>query len=158
MHSPHPVRKKSMLWILFAIGAALSWGFYGPILFRGQVGLRDPLKALLCVGAAYFLMGVLVPMGALGSGAVSGYTRSGVIFSTLGGALGALGAICIIWAFKNGGVPAYVMPLVFGGAPIINVLYSMWVQPPKGDVNPLLWVGMILVPIGAALVLYYKPA
>jgi uncharacterized membrane protein len=147
-----------MVWIIFAICAALSWGFYGPILFKGQVGLRDPLKALLCVGGAYFLLGILVPIAGLGGNALVGFNRSGAWYATIGGALGALGAICIIWAFKTGGVPTYVMPLVFGGAPVINVLYSMWTQPPKGDINPLLWVGMILVPVGAALVLYYKPS
>jgi len=146
-----------MLWVMFAIGAALCWGFYGVILHKGQVSLGNPLKALLCVGAAYFLLGVLVPMAALGSDSFSGFNKTGAMNATIGGALGALGAICIIWAFKSGGVPTYVMPLVFGGAPVINVLYSMYLHPPKGEVNPLLWVGMVLVPVGAGLVLYYKP-
>ena len=51
-----------MLWILFALGAALSWGLYGPALHRGQVELGNPMRALLCVGVAYFLIGVLVPV------------------------------------------------------------------------------------------------
>ena len=51
-----------MLWILFALGAALSWGLYGPALHRGQVALGNPMRALLCVGVAYFLIGVLVPV------------------------------------------------------------------------------------------------
>src|SRR5579859_3416798 len=152
-----PVRKKSMTWALFAIGAALCWGFYGPVLFKGQIALKDPFKALLCVGAAYFVIGVLVPLGALGSSGLSGFSQRGITFAGIGGALGALGAICIILAFKNQGIPTYVMPIVFGGAPVINVLYSMYQDPPKTDVNPLLWVGMALVPIGAGLVLYYKP-
>src|SRR5882724_1033177 len=101
-------RKKSMLWVMFAIGAALCWGVYGVILHKGQVALGNPLKALLCVGAAYFLLGVLVPMAALGSGSFSGFNKTGVMNATIGGALGALGAICIIWAFKSGGVPTYV--------------------------------------------------
>jgi uncharacterized membrane protein len=152
------VRKKSMWWVIFAIGAALSWGLYGPILGKGQALLQNPMKALLCVGGAYFIMGILAPMIALGPSGITGFSQAGLINSTLGGALGALGAIFIIYAFKNGGVPTYVMPLVFGGAPVINVLYSMWAHPPKGDINPLLWVGMALVPLGAGLVLYYKPA
>jgi len=147
-----------MWWIVFALGAALSWGFYGPVLGKGQALLQSPMKALLCVGGAYFLMGVLFPLGALGTKGLTGFTQSGVINASLGGALGALGAIFIIYAFRNGGTAAYVMPLVFGGAPIINVLYTMVVHPPKGDINPLLWVGMALVPVGAGLVLYYKPA
>src|SRR5436305_12649509 len=108
-------RKKSMIWVMFAIGAALCWGFYGVILHKVQVTLGNPLKALLCVGAAYFLLGVLVPMGALGSDSFTGLKGAGAIYATVGGALGAVGAICIIWAFKSGGVPTYVMPLVFGG-------------------------------------------
>ncbi|HEV8146897.1 MAG TPA: hypothetical protein VGP79_10970 [Bryobacteraceae bacterium] len=158
MQTHLPGRKKSMVWAFFAIGAALCWGLYGPTLFKGQMALqKDPFKALLCVGAAYFLIGVLVPLGALGSRGMTGFSQKGVTFALIGGALGALGAICIILAFKNQGVPTYVMPIVFGGAPVVNVLFSMYLDPPHTDVNPLLWVGMVLVPIGAGLVLYYKP-
>ena len=40
------------LWILFALGAALSWGLYGPALHSGQVALgNNPMRALLCVTA-----------------------------------------------------------------------------------------------------------
>ena len=56
-----------MLWIIFALGAAVAWGLYGPILHQGQVQLGNPLRALLCVGAAYFLIGVLVPVVGLSS-------------------------------------------------------------------------------------------
>ena len=51
-----------MLWVIFALGAALAWGLYGPALHNGQVQLGSPMRALLCVGVAYFLIGVLVPM------------------------------------------------------------------------------------------------
>ena len=37
---------------------------------------------------------------------------------TVAGALGAIGAVCIILSFRTGGTPTYVMPLVFGGAPL----------------------------------------
>jgi hypothetical protein len=30
-------------------------------------------------------------------------------------------------------------------------------HPPKESPNPLLWVGFLLVSIGAAMVLYFKP-
>ena len=52
----------SMTWIIFVLGAVLSWGIYGPMLHKGQLQLGNPLRALLCVGAAYFLVGVLVPV------------------------------------------------------------------------------------------------
>ena len=67
----------------------------------------------------------------------------------------ALGRALII---RFGGLPVYVMPLVFGGAPIVNVLVAMAIHPPKQAINPLLFVGFGLASIGAALVLYYRPA
>ena len=147
------------MWLLFALGAALSWGMYGPALHRGQVQLGNPLRALLCVGVAYFLVGVLVPVAALSTqGQLKGFTAAGTFGATLAGALGAIGAVCIIWAFRNGGVPAYVMPLVFGGAPVVNVLVSMATHPPKSAPSPMLYVGFLLVCAGAGMVLYYKPS
>ena len=89
-----------MTWIIFVVGAVLAWGGYGVLLHNGQVKLGDPLKALLCVGAAYFLIGVLVPTAALGAqGRLSGFGSSGLMMATAAGALGAFGADCIIWAF-----------------------------------------------------------
>jgi len=147
-----------MLWILFALGAALSWGLYGPALHRGQVALGSPMRALLCVGVAYFLIGVLVPLGSLSAqGGLRGFTIKASMSAVLGGALGALGAICIIFAFKYGGLPTYVMPLVFAGAPLVNVLFSMWLHPPKTAPNPLIYVGFLLAAAGAGMVLYFKP-
>lgn len=147
-----------MLWILFALGAALSWGLYGPVLHRGQVELGSPMRALLCVGLAYFLIGVLVPVTNLSlSGGLHGFTMKGSTSALIGGVLGAAGAICIIFAFKYGGLPTYVMPLVFAGAPLVNVLFSMWIHPPKQSPNPLLYLGFVLAAAGAGMVLYFKP-
>ncbi|HEX8139626.1 MAG TPA: hypothetical protein VF544_18850 [Pyrinomonadaceae bacterium] len=147
-----------MTWIIFALLAALSWGLYGPALHRGQVALGSPLRALLCVGVAYFLIGVLVPLvGLWYQGELGGFTAKGSVAATIGGALGAAGAICIIFAFKSGGLPAFVMPLVFAGAPLVNVLFSMWLHPPKSAPNPLLYLGFVLASVGAGLVLYFKP-
>jgi hypothetical protein len=147
-----------MLWMLFVLGAVLSWGVYGPALHKGQTMLGSPLKALLCVGFAYFLIGVLVPAAALSTqGGLKGFTFDGSLWAGLGGALGAVGAVCIIWAFRNGGLPNYVMPLVFGGAPLVNVLVSMWMHPPKEQPSPLLYVGYLLAVSGAGMVLYFKP-
>lgn len=151
-------KEKSMLWIVFALGAALSWGLYGAMLHQGQVKLGNPMRALLCVGVAYFLIGVLVPTAWLWSqGALGGFNSSGATTATVAGALGALGAVCIIFAFRTGGLPTYVMPLVFGGAPVINVLITMWLHPPKHSPNPILYLGFLLVVVGAAMVLYFRP-
>lgn len=147
-----------MGWLLFVAGAILSWGLYGPALHRGQAALGNPLRALLCVGFAYFLIGVLVPLAALAmQGQLTGFTQTGVVVATAAGALGAVGAVCIIWSFRSGGSPLYVMPLVFAGAPIVNVLYSMWQHPPKAAPSPMLYVGFVLAALGGYLVLHFKP-
>lgn len=153
-------KKSPMLWIMFAIGAALSWGIYGAMLHQGQVKLGNPVRALLCVGVAYFLIGVLVPVAMLaaqGQMNAQGWNAFGATTATAAGALGAIGAVCIILAFRNGGLPNYVMPLVFGGAPVINVFVTMALHPPKTTPNPLLYVGFLLVVLGASMVLYFRP-
>jgi len=148
-----------MIWITFALGAVLAWGMYGPALHKGQTLLGNPLRALLCVGVAYFLIGILVPLAGLSSqGGVGGFNMAGSIWATVGGALGAIGAVFIIYAFKTGGVPAYVMPIVFGGAPLVNVLVSMATHPPKSAPHPLLYLGFLMTAAGAGMVLYYKPS
>jgi hypothetical protein len=147
-----------MAWVIFVAGAVLAWGAYGVFLQQGQMQLGNPLKALLCVGVAYFLIAVLIPIVGLSSqGGLSGFNTGGLMRATLGGALGAAGAVCIIWAFKSGGLPIYVMPLVFGGAPIVNVLLAMVMHPPKSSINPMLYLGFVLASLGAGMVLYFRP-
>ena len=149
-----------MTWVAFALGAVLAWGMYGPALHKGQVLLGSPLRALLCVGFAYFLLGVLVPVASLATspGGIGSFPFAGTLWATIGGALGAIGAICIIWAFKSGGLPTYVMPIVFGGAPLVNVIVSAVMHPPKTAPNPLLYVGFLVTAVGAGMVLYFKPS
>ena len=147
-----------MLWVLFVVGAVLSWGMYGVMLHQGQVRLGSPMRALLCVGIAYVLVAVLVPVGALAAqGGFGGFTTNGAIVATAAGALGAAGAVCIIYAFRYGGLPLYVMPLVFAGAPLINVIFTAILHPPKQAPNPLLYVGFLLAAAGAGMVLYFRP-
>ena len=49
------------------------------------------------------------------------------------------------------------MPLVFGGAPLVNVLVSMLIHPPKTAINPLMYAGFALVSVGAGMVLCFRP-
>jgi hypothetical protein len=147
-----------MNWLVFVVGAVLCWGTYGPFLHKGQVALGNPMRALLCVGVAYFLIAVLVP-GAmlLSQGQLNNFNQGGTTTATLAGGLGALGALCIILSFRAGGSPMYVMPLVFAGAPLVNVLLTMALHPPKTPPNPMLYLGFLMAATGGFLVLYFKP-
>lgn len=147
-----------MRWEFFVLGAVLSWGCYGPSLHAGQTALGSGVRALLFVGLAYFLVAVLVPGAWLATQPEPGqFTGRGVAISTLAGILGAAGAVFILFAFKNGGTPLIVMPLVFGGAPLINVAVTMATHPPKTAPHPLLYAGFAMAAVGAFMVLYFKP-
>ena len=139
------------------------WGMYGPILHRGQAALGDRLKPLMCVGAAYFLVGIIVPLAMLvATGKLRGdWSLRGVTWSMAAGAAGAIGALGVVFALSSGGKPIYVMPLVFGGAPIINVLMSMYFQgiswKDMGVGFPAFLSGVIMIAVGAAMVLIFAP-
>ena len=102
---------------------AICWGVYGPVLHFGQNDLDSSLRAFVCVGLAYFLIAVLAPLLLIMRFREKGsWTVQGVLWSLLAGSAGAMGALGIILALRFGGNPVYVMPLVFGGAPVVNTL------------------------------------
>ncbi len=145
-------------------GVALTiicWGAYGSVLHKGQHDLDGSrLKPLICVGMAYFIIAIILPVvllamqGKLGGG----WSASGISWSLAAGAAGALGALGIILALTSGGSPVYVMPLVFGCAPIVNVAVSMYfAKIPWANVSPWFLAGLILVSVGAVTVLVFQP-
>ena len=149
-----------MGWIAFVGVTVVCWGMYGPVLHSGQTALgASPMRALLCVGLAYFVIGVLIPGGVLTfQGETGDFNTKGVSLAGLAGVVGALGALGIIYAFQAGGTPLYVMPLVFGGAPIVNIMVSMIQHPPKTAPSPWLFLGFAFAALGAFLILRFKPA
>lgn len=61
--------QKNFGWLFYVILAGLAWGTYVPIVFyggreltteRGTMGGR--LTSILCVGMAYFVLAVLIPL------------------------------------------------------------------------------------------------
>jgi hypothetical protein len=176
------------LWLLYVALAGLAWGTYVPLIFYGGGELvRTPptqfasrLLAILCVGVAYFLIGVLYPalyLLRLPPSHRPERSATGLLFSGLAGAAGALGAICVVFATSNARKAAeaahladpdtyklYIAPLIFGLAPVINTLVSILWHPRKGKPwhfgftppHASLWLGIVLVALGAATVLYSK--
>jgi len=137
---------------------ALCWGVYGPVIHEGQSLMGSRLRPFMCVGAAYFLIAVIVPALLLARGGEKGsWTVTGVLWSLLAGACGALGALGVILSLAAGGKPIYVMPLVFGGAPVVNTLLSAWLNRAFGQLKALFLAGLLLVITGAVTVLIFKP-
>jgi len=167
------------LWIAFVIGAGLCWGTYVPLIaFGGKSlasqpqGIGNRLAAILCVGGAYVLLAVLIPLVVFMISGTSNlkWTTNGLTFSSLAGVAGALGAICVVFATANA-LPEdrlYIAPIIFALAPIINTLVSLFWHPsannawhfdmPKTAPGTLFYVGILFAAIGTFLVLYSKEA
>ncbi|MFM8380062.1 MAG: hypothetical protein ACKOB1_12145, partial [Planctomycetia bacterium] len=147
--------------VLLATALAMfSWGAYGPVLHRGQGAMGGSrLRPLLCIGVAYFLIAVLVPLALLvPMGDTGTWELRGTLWSLAAGALGALGALGTILAFACGGKPFTVMPVVFGCAPVLNTLATIALaHTPPAAVSPFFLAGMLIVAVGAAIVLTFGP-
>lgn len=139
---------------------ALCWGGYGPVLHKGQLKMGGSrLRPFVCVGLAYFAIGVIVPLMLLGSIEDPGSfdNISGILWSLAAGATGAVGALGIIYAFNFGGKPVFVMPLVFGFAPVINTFYEITTKNLFGQVSAYFFISLAMVIVGAVLVLVLAP-
>ena len=145
--------------LLYTAMTFLAWGVYGILLHYGQEKMgHSYLKPFVGVGIAYFLIAVLGAGAMLGSGKEKGYwSFTGTLLSLFAGSVGALGALGVILALAFGGSPIYVMPLVFGGAPVVNTLVTSWLGKTFNKITPLFVIGMVLVGVGMAGVLAYKP-
>jgi hypothetical protein len=172
-------------WWGYVLLAGLAWGTYVPLIFYGGTELTTRpgtiggrLASILCVGVAYFVLGVVVPVALMATrdDAKPEWKTNGLVFSALAGVAGAVGAICVIFASKaavdqaklDGVNPAtyriYIAPLIFALAPAINTFLSLVWHPKPGDpwhfaLEVPGWklpVGILLVAAGTFLVLYSK--
>jgi hypothetical protein len=155
------------VWMVFVGLAGLCWGVYVPLVAQGGKELKNSYVSFLCVGAAYFLIAVLAPIGILyAKGKMPALNASGITLASLAGVAGALGALCVILAvgeFK--GNKLFVAPVIFSLAPVINTIVSLLWHPDKGlmafglpEVSPgwKLYLGILFAGLGAGLVLYSK--
>ncbi|MBI3837407.1 MAG: hypothetical protein HY288_05685 [Planctomycetia bacterium] len=145
--------------LLFIALAVLSWGVYGPVLQLGKQDMQgSALRPFICVGLAYFLIAVLAPGVLLRMAGETGHwSSSGIFWSLAAGAAGAIGALGIILAFLYRGSPVYVMPLVFGCAPVVNTFLTMYWARSYKQASPIFFAGLILVIAGAMIVLSFRP-
>lgn len=164
-----------LLMAIAAVTTALFWGVYGPLLIKGHLAMTvveadgkevsyGRLRPFICVGVAYLIVAIVAPalfiqFGIMeyGKGLFSGWNTYGVFWSLIAGGAGALGAFFLLVALNYAPTKPYpppllVMPLVFGCAPVVNAIFTMWSRN-KWNVNPLFLAGMILVAVGAVTVI-----
>ncbi|MEO2005130.1 MAG: hypothetical protein ABGY41_13660 [Candidatus Poribacteria bacterium] len=153
------------MWLIFAVMTVASWGVYGVLLHTGAVGMADPVhgryKAFLFVGVAYLIVAVLGSIVMLRvNGAAFEFSTKGMVWSTLAGVVGAIGALGVLLAFGAKGSPAVVMSIVFAGAPIVNAVTAFAVHPPAGGLGTIRWqfvLGIACAAGGGCLVTIFRP-
>lgn len=154
---------KSLSFLIFVVLTICCWGIYGPVLHIGQGEMaggegKASLRPFMCVGIAYFLIAVVYPMVILKTKGEKGqWSMGGIFWSFTAGAVGAIGALGIVLAFKFQGKPVYVMPLVFGLAPIVNTFVTMFMSGTFKQAPRIFYAGILIVAVGAAGVLTFKP-
>jgi hypothetical protein len=165
------VASSTLLAGAFAVCTALFWGTYGPLLQKGHHFMESGrLRPFICVGVAYLLVAIIGPIVVMyltgmemeskhGKGLFHGWTVSGILWSTVAGGVGALGAFALIMAINYGGPrsPIFVMPIVFGCAPIISTFTSMYLNRTLTQISPFFAAGLILVAAGAVTILLTAP-
>jgi len=154
-----------MTWLIFAFMTVTAWGLYGVFLHTGQISMSDPVhgryKAFLFVGIAYLLTAVIGSAIMLAvNGAQWTFPVKGLVWSTLAGLVGAIGAFGVLLAFGAKGTPPVVMSIVFAGAPIVNAVVATALHPPAGGWSAVRWpfvLGIVLAAIGGCLVTLFRP-
>ena len=162
-----------MNWLVFALMTVVSWGVYGVLLHKGRgnmpMGAETPhagLKAFLFVCIAYALIGLASAALLKMRGSNWSFNSGGIKWSLIAGVAGAVGAFTLVLSLGaaaqiyKGAAAAAVMPIVFGGAPIVNTLVAMALHPPEGGLKSLpvpFVLGCLLAAGGAFLVAKYAP-
>ncbi|MGI9518606.1 MAG: hypothetical protein ACR2NP_16235 [Pirellulaceae bacterium] len=156
-----------MKWfaVFCALFVALCWGLYGPTLTNARSPNREwgPFKPYVFIGVAYFVLAIVGGSLMMKLAFNDNFDYTGKYFPAmqwgfLAGCLGALGALGLTFALtRAGGKPAYVMPIVFGGAVTVNAIAAYFMLRGTVEINPVMWVGMLLVAIGIVLTAGYTP-
>lgn len=175
-----------MSWITFALMTVLFWGVYGVILHMGRslmpdVALKPPgpeaqhagLKAFMLVCVSYAIIGIISAYVLKSRGSNWSFSGGGLSISLVAGLAGAAGAFTLVLALGAAAMPtaaggggfgpsaaAAVMPIVFGGAPIVNTLVAMLLHPPQGGLKALplpFLIGIVLAATGGFLVAKFAP-
>jgi hypothetical protein len=147
-------------WLPYVVLTILAWGTYIPTPHKGTILLgRSGVHAFLMVGLAYVVVAILIPGTMIvRAGSWATFTAGGSGFTFIAGALGAIGALGIVLAMANGGRPNVVPPLVFAGAPVVNVFVAMLYNPPKESPPLLFFLGILMAAAGAGMVLANRPS
>ncbi len=158
----HHAEEQMNWWFLPSVMLVwVFWGKYGVQVHTAIDGFKKSgMRAMISLSVAY----VVVALGALGFVALgldpdATFSRAGFNRGLIAGLITTLGAWGIVFGnrYVKGG-PSIVMPLVFGGAPVVNSFYVMAASGASwASVDVRFWIGIAIIIAGGYLVLTNKP-
>jgi hypothetical protein len=149
-------------WFLPAVALVwVFWGKYGVQVHSAIEGFgKSGIRAMISLSGAYVAVAVVaMSVVWLGLDSNATFNAPGFARGLVAGLITTLGAWGIVFGnrYVKGG-PSIVMPLVFGGAPVVNSFYAMEVSGAAwSSVDARFWIGIAVIIVGGYLVLSNKP-
>jgi len=135
--------------------AAACFGCSAAVLQHARSRMAGSLlRPFICIGAAYLVVAVVVPIVWLANWTEPGqWTVAGTLWSLIAGGLAAAAVLGLVMAFQFGGRAIYVLPTVFGGTIVVNLLAMLAVEGSYQTVTTPFLVSLLLVILGVAAAL-----
>ncbi len=139
-------------WLIYSLLTLVFWSAWSPMINYSTQALGNPFRVLVLEAAGFLL--VLLPLPLLmGYGTATPSARAdAVAFGA--GIFAALGTLAIIYAFKGGGRPEIVVPLICL-SPALTVLW-MWLFF-EARLNLMQGVGVTMAIAAAFIIARYSP-
>ncbi len=158
----HQMDQEMNWWFLPAVALVwVFWGKYGVQVHSAIVGFKQSgMRAMVSLSSAYVVV-ALIALGVVALGLEPGarFSQAGFNQGLIAGLITTLGAWGIVFGnrYVKGG-PSVVMPLVFGGAPIVNSFYVMQTSGASWSaIDIRFWIGIAITIVGGYLILSNKP-
>lgn len=158
----HHVEEEMNWWFLPCV--MLVWVFWGKYGLQVHTSIdafkKSGMRAMISLSSAYVVVAlVALAFVGLGFDPNASFNSEGFNRGLIAGLITTLGAWGIVFGnrYVKGG-PSIVMPLVFGGAPVVNSFYVMATSGTSWlAVDIRFWLGIVIIMVGGYLVLTNKP-
>ncbi len=139
-------------WLFYSVLTLVFWSVWSPMINYSTQALGNPFRVLVFEALGFLIVLFSLPI-LLSFEATTPSTRADVV-AFGAGFFAALGTLAIIYAFKGGGRPEIVTPLV-NLSPALTVLW-MWLFF-GAKLNMMQVLGVSMAVVAAVIIARYSP-
>lgn len=139
-------------WLIYSVLTLVFWSAWSPMINYSTQALGNPLRVLLFEAAGFLVVLLPLPL-IMAYGTTTPSPRADVV-AFGAGLFAALGTLAIIYAFKGGGRPEIIVPLI-SLSPALTVLW-MWLFF-EARLNLMQGVGVSMAIVAAFILARYSP-